>query len=207
MGASIEKERPSIPGDCCAAQSSYPWAIPKTHLSDLHTFPAKTNNASHIQTHRTILSDQRVIGCAEVHEPIPVAGEPQEGRNPVQRRRQHCGTAVSYQTGLPHDPHVPHAREHRVVRHEFRDLAVLRFRRGGVHVDEVVVRWVVEGQEEPLEADRVAGGGGYEVALLLQPAATSTTHKRCLYQTTDNSNQKKATERIETDQEEKHKKS
>lgn len=76
---------------------------------------------------------------------------------------QHGGASVTYQISLPHYPNIPNLCKHAIAGHESRNLAVLLLGRRRVHVDEVVIARVVEGQHQPLHLHGVAGGGGDQV--------------------------------------------
>ena len=77
----------------------------------------------------TVLGDERVVGGAEVDEPVPPAAEPEQHRHRVQRRGQHRRAAVRDEVGAPHDPHVPGARVHGLPGHQLRQPPVLLRRR------------------------------------------------------------------------------
>lgn len=108
------------------------------------------------------MSEQRVIGGAEINEPIPFSSSEQDGHG-VESGGEHGGAPVGDKIGLLYDPDVAHLGEDGVGGDEAGDLAVVGGGGGGVEVDEVGVGRVVEGEEEALELHGVAGGGGDEV--------------------------------------------
>lgn len=108
------------------------------------------------------MSDQRVIGGAEIDKPIPFCSSEQH-RHSMESRGEHGGATVSDQISLLDNPDIPELGEDGIGGDEAGDLLVVVGGGGGVEVDEVVVGRVVEGEHEALQLHGVAGGGGDEV--------------------------------------------
>lgn len=103
------------------------------------------------------MSNKRVIGGAEVDEPVPAA-RPEEDGHCVEGGTEHGWPTVGDEIRLPHDPDIAGGPEHRVSRHEPRELGSLSLPGAQLEVDEVEVGRVVEGPEETRELHGVAPG-------------------------------------------------
>lgn len=73
----------------------------------------------------TVLGDERVVGGAEVDEPVPFPALPEQDGGGVERVGDHCRTPVGDEVGLGDHDHVPDGGEYRVTGHELAEIEPL----------------------------------------------------------------------------------
>nr|XP_034575072.1 uncharacterized protein LOC117838963 [Setaria viridis] len=131
----------------------------------------------------TVLGDERVVGCAEVDEPVPVAAEAEQQHDGVQRGGEHGGASVGDEVRPADDPNVAHGRVHAPPGHELRQPAVLP--RGGlpVQVQQVAVGRVVQRRQQPRVPEdakmKYANKIGYRGASTAEAKEADVGEERC----------------------------
>jgi len=109
------------------------------------------------------LGYQRVIGSAQVNEPIPVLSLAQQKGGGVKGICDHSGPSVGNQVGLNHRSHVSEFHKERLVAHEIRQLQPLPRRGLKVQVHRVVVPRMVQSLQRPFQTLPVARRARYQV--------------------------------------------
>ena len=116
----------------------------------------------------TILRDERVVGCGEVDEPVPVGAAvagvaPEEGGGGVEGAGHHGRPAVGHQVRALDHAHVPRGGDDRVRGKPLGEAPAVGVRRLGIQVQDVEIPGVVQREEDAAERGGVPGGSGDEV--------------------------------------------
>lgn len=103
----------------------------------------------------TILSDQRVIGGAQIDEPVPFAA-PQENGHCLKSSSKHSRSSVSDQIRLRNDLNISKLREDRIARYEVEETGMVFRWCLEVEMEKIVIGGVVEGRESACQATDIA---------------------------------------------------
>ena len=116
-----------------------------------------------IESALTVLGDERVVGCGEVDEPVPIAPLAQQDGRRVQRVGDHGRAPVGDEVGACDDPDVAEPGVDGVRPDGGGELGALGGGGLEVEVHDVGVGRVVERPERPAQRGAVPRGAGDEV--------------------------------------------